>query len=313
MDKFYTFIAAKTYSFLFQQGAVVTELPPWMKFLHTKLSNPSTPLNIRLFISKLIINTEEVHATRDSWVLQPRISWSRVAALQVFRPYAKHFLGPLLQLVVSGNNGGEGIHFMVVDVVVTVLSWISVATPKVYWSSRHLFKKDDSVLRKCYSLMFVPCQFRRVTQKTRFSPTGCWSSWWSTASTSRGQFSGTTWRSSAPWWSAGKTVCMCRTGSAISLPGQWWLVLATPPTLPQDSTTLLRISNVKSFFFFFLFLLPAASFTNDSGAPTQTAKTTLWDFSCWESSWQTTFQPTTLPAGLSTTGKTPLKLSPLLA
>lgn len=37
-----------------------SELPPWMKFLHGKLMNPATPLNIRLFISKLIINTEEV-------------------------------------------------------------------------------------------------------------------------------------------------------------------------------------------------------------------------------------------------------------
>ncbi|XP_022045230.2 DNA-dependent protein kinase catalytic subunit [Acanthochromis polyacanthus] len=90
-----------------EQGNVPTELPPWMKFLHGKLTNPATPLNIRLFISKLIINTEEV-----------------------FRPYAKHWLGPLLQLVVSGNNGGEGIHFMVVDVVVTVLSWTSLASPK---------------------------------------------------------------------------------------------------------------------------------------------------------------------------------------
>ena len=51
--------------------------------------------------------------------------------LQVFRPYAAHWLGPLLQLVVSGNNGGEGIHFMVVDIVVTALSWISLASPKV--------------------------------------------------------------------------------------------------------------------------------------------------------------------------------------
>ncbi|XP_062849596.1 DNA-dependent protein kinase catalytic subunit [Trichomycterus rosablanca] len=90
-----------------EEGVIPTDLPPWMKFLHGKLMNPSTLLNIRLFIAKLIINTEEV-----------------------FRPYAKHWLGPLLQLVVSGNNGGEGIHFMVVDIVVTVLSWISVATPK---------------------------------------------------------------------------------------------------------------------------------------------------------------------------------------
>ncbi|XP_061121318.1 DNA-dependent protein kinase catalytic subunit isoform X2 [Syngnathus typhle] len=90
-----------------EQGKVPSDLPPWMKFLHGKLMNPATPLNIRLFISKLIINTEEV-----------------------FRPYAKHWLGPLLQLVVSENNGGEGIHFMVVDIVVTVLSWTSLARPK---------------------------------------------------------------------------------------------------------------------------------------------------------------------------------------
>ncbi|XP_053349394.1 DNA-dependent protein kinase catalytic subunit [Clarias gariepinus] len=90
-----------------EEGTIPAELPPWMKFLHGKLGNPSTPLNIRLFIAKLIINTEEV-----------------------FRPYARHWLGPLLQLVVSGNNGGEGIHFMVVDIVVTLLSWTSVATPK---------------------------------------------------------------------------------------------------------------------------------------------------------------------------------------
>uniref|UniRef100_A0A3B5Q0B1 DNA-dependent protein kinase catalytic subunit n=1 Tax=Xiphophorus maculatus TaxID=8083 RepID=A0A3B5Q0B1_XIPMA len=91
-----------------QVGCVLPKsLPPWMKFLHGKLANPATPLNIRLFISKLVINTEEV-----------------------FRPYAKHWLGPLLQLVVSGSNGGVGIHFMVVDIVVTVLSWIGLVTPK---------------------------------------------------------------------------------------------------------------------------------------------------------------------------------------
>ncbi|KAG5837285.1 hypothetical protein ANANG_G00237680 [Anguilla anguilla] len=83
------------------------ELPPWMKFLHGKLGNSSTQLNIRLFIAKLIINTEEI-----------------------FRPYAKFWLGPLLQLVVSEDNGGAGIHFMVVDIVVTVLSWTSLVTPK---------------------------------------------------------------------------------------------------------------------------------------------------------------------------------------
>ncbi|XP_070603834.1 DNA-dependent protein kinase catalytic subunit [Erythrolamprus reginae] len=83
------------------------ELPPWMKFLLSKLGNSAIPLNIRLFIAKLIVNTEEV-----------------------FQPYAKGWLGPLLQLVVSGDNGGEGIHYMVVEIVVTLLSWTNVATPK---------------------------------------------------------------------------------------------------------------------------------------------------------------------------------------
>ncbi|KAK2527806.1 Prkdc [Columba livia] len=89
------------------KGTLPVDLPLWMKFLHGKLGNPSVPLNIRLFIAKLIVNTEDV-----------------------FRPYAKQWLGPLLQLVVSGNNGGEGIHYMVVEIVVTILSWTSVATPK---------------------------------------------------------------------------------------------------------------------------------------------------------------------------------------
>ncbi|XP_072267337.1 DNA-dependent protein kinase catalytic subunit isoform X2 [Pyxicephalus adspersus] len=89
-----------------EEGVIPQDLPPWMKYLHTKLGNPSTPLNIRLFISKLITNNEEV-----------------------FRPYAKFWIGPILQLIVSGNNGGTGIHYLVVETVVTLLSWSCIATP----------------------------------------------------------------------------------------------------------------------------------------------------------------------------------------
>ncbi|OCT76787.1 hypothetical protein XELAEV_18031990mg [Xenopus laevis] len=88
------------------EDASPQELPSWMKFLHVKLGNTSTPLNIRLFIAKLIVNTEEV-----------------------FRPYARFWIGPILQLIVSGNNGGTGIHYMVVETLVTILSWSSIATP----------------------------------------------------------------------------------------------------------------------------------------------------------------------------------------
>ncbi|KAM7075469.1 DNA-dependent protein kinase catalytic subunit isoform 1-T1 [Molossus nigricans] len=89
-----------------EEDSVPRNLPPWMKFLHDKLGNTLVSLNIRLFLAKLIINTEEV-----------------------FRPYAKYWLSPLLQLVVSENNGGEGIHYMVVEIVVTILSWTGLATP----------------------------------------------------------------------------------------------------------------------------------------------------------------------------------------
>lgn len=36
-----------------------------MKYLHSKLSNPATQRNIRLFISKIIVNTEEVHLSTN--------------------------------------------------------------------------------------------------------------------------------------------------------------------------------------------------------------------------------------------------------
>ncbi|XP_077022849.1 DNA-dependent protein kinase catalytic subunit isoform X2 [Tamandua tetradactyla] len=119
-----------------EEGSVPTNLPPWMKFLHDKLANPTIPLNIRLFLAKLVINTEEV-----------------------FRPYAKHWFSPLLQLIVSENNGGEGIHYMVVEIVVTVLSWTGLATPigvpkdevlanrLLHFLMKHVFHQKRAVFR----------------------------------------------------------------------------------------------------------------------------------------------------------------------
>ncbi|KAM3927958.1 DNA-dependent protein kinase catalytic subunit [Leptodactylus fuscus] len=106
-----------------EEGQTPQDLPPWMTFLHSKLGNPSTPLNIRLFISKLVVNSEEV-----------------------FRPYAKFWIGPLLQLIVSENNGGTGIHYLVVETVVTLLSWSSVATP-------HGLAKDEILANRLLEFM----------------------------------------------------------------------------------------------------------------------------------------------------------------
>ena len=51
----------------------------------------------------------------------------------MFEPYAKFWLSGLLQLLVSGNSGGEGIHYIVVDLVVVLLGWANVAIPEVSW------------------------------------------------------------------------------------------------------------------------------------------------------------------------------------
>nr|XP_012645481.1 DNA-dependent protein kinase catalytic subunit isoform X3 [Microcebus murinus] len=119
-----------------EEGSVPRDLSPWMKFLHGKLGNSSVPLNIRLFLAKLIVNTEEV-----------------------FRPYAKHWLSPLLQLAVSEDSGGGGIHYMLVEIVATVLSWTGVATPAgvpkdevlanrlLHFLMKHVFHPKRAVFR----------------------------------------------------------------------------------------------------------------------------------------------------------------------
>ncbi|XP_052014740.1 DNA-dependent protein kinase catalytic subunit isoform X2 [Apodemus sylvaticus] len=118
-----------------EEGTIPKDLPPWMKFLHDKLGNASVSLNVRLFLAKLVINTEEV-----------------------FRPYAKHWLSPLLQLAVCENNG-EGIHYMVVEIVATILSWTGLATPTgvpkdevlanrlLHFLMKHVFHPKRAVFR----------------------------------------------------------------------------------------------------------------------------------------------------------------------
>ena len=59
--------------------------------------------------------------------------------LQVFEPYAKFWLSGLIQLVVNGNTGGDGIHYMVVDIVVVLLGWAKVAIPEVSTIFIYLF------------------------------------------------------------------------------------------------------------------------------------------------------------------------------
>ena len=57
--------------------------------------------------------------------------------LKVFRPYAKFWLCPLLELILchefnsaAGDSAG-GINYFINDILVTLLSWHPVAVPQV--------------------------------------------------------------------------------------------------------------------------------------------------------------------------------------
>lgn len=48
---------------------------------------------------------------------------------QIFRPYARDWIRPLTQLIISGPF--TGLNYFVIDVIVTIMSWHQVAIPQV--------------------------------------------------------------------------------------------------------------------------------------------------------------------------------------
>ena len=58
--------------------------------------------------------------------------------VKVFQPYARFWLDPLIQLLV--NSGNEGMHYLVVEVVVTMLTWAQTAIPDVSHNGIHYYK-----------------------------------------------------------------------------------------------------------------------------------------------------------------------------
>lgn len=81
-----------------------SDLPAWMLLMHKKFCDSSTALNIRLFIAKMIINRSTI-----------------------FKPYAKLWLEPLSQLLIVQCLERKGIHYFIVDLIVTMLSWHRVS------------------------------------------------------------------------------------------------------------------------------------------------------------------------------------------
>lgn len=66
---------------------------------------------------------------------------------QVFQPYAKFWLQGLTRFIVNGNHGGEGIHYFVVDIMVTMLSWATTAVLEVCVCSYIIISTSSSMTR----------------------------------------------------------------------------------------------------------------------------------------------------------------------
>ncbi len=83
-------------------------MPVWMAALHKKFLDGRTHGNIRIFLARLISNRSKV-----------------------FQPYARFWVTPLVQLIVSGETGGAGFQYFMVDLMVTILSWSTTAIVEV--------------------------------------------------------------------------------------------------------------------------------------------------------------------------------------
>lgn len=57
------------------------------------------------------------------------INEMRCHDFQIFRPYARDWIRPLTQLIISGLF--TGLNYFVIDVIVTIMSWHQVAIPQV--------------------------------------------------------------------------------------------------------------------------------------------------------------------------------------
>ncbi|XP_065180580.1 DNA-dependent protein kinase catalytic subunit-like [Sycon ciliatum] len=109
------------------EDKIALEMPSWMSAIHQRLSDTSSKTNVLLFVAKLIVNRP-----------------------QLFEPYARFWLCPLMELILSNRiasgiasagasgAGSGGINNMVVDIIVTLLSWSNTAIPNESHTEREL-------------------------------------------------------------------------------------------------------------------------------------------------------------------------------
>mgnify|MGYP001104611591 CR=1 FL=1 len=85
-------------------SAQLGEMPPWMKEFHSKMNNRETPINIRMFIGKVVINRAHV-----------------------FEPYSAHWWRPLAMMTIDAARFGPGIHYVIQDFCAVLIAWSTPA------------------------------------------------------------------------------------------------------------------------------------------------------------------------------------------
>jgi DNA-dependent protein kinase catalytic subunit len=84
-----------------------TDMPPWMICLHKKFSDQMVGFNIKLFLMRLITHTHTI-----------------------FKPYARYWLTPIIKMCNQiFEKSSEGLNTFLIDTIVILLSWNSVAIP----------------------------------------------------------------------------------------------------------------------------------------------------------------------------------------
>jgi DNA-dependent protein kinase catalytic subunit len=95
---------------IYEKDQLPTEMPMWMQYFHRKISSMDTHENVKLFIIRSIVSTQ-----------------------QVFKSYAKFWYSPLLGFLVNSTslcNDGY-IDYFTLDLVVLLLSWHNIGLPDV--------------------------------------------------------------------------------------------------------------------------------------------------------------------------------------
>ena len=112
---------------IYERSQVPTDMPPWMSFLHKKVADVYTNENVKFFIVRALINTQ-----------------------QVFRAYAKFWYAPLIGLLVNSSlSRHDKMDYYSLDLMVLLLSWHCVSVPQPT-EQKLINRLFENLIRRCY-------------------------------------------------------------------------------------------------------------------------------------------------------------------